>query len=327
MNFRRLWPIRFWETCGGLWRQWFPRLTSGITPWTYVLHLCRWSTLYRSGCKALENRLPGLASEMAYNTMLSFFPAILVLLTAIGLFGSATEATFQDLMTQLGEAAPTDVVQLIESGVRSQLYQTQSRSLFSISFVAAIWIASSGVNCAMYALDRIHQTPPQQTRPFWRARLVAIGLTLGTILLLTLASFLVLISGIIVRLIANRVPELAVLATAWDWLTWPLAIGMVILGAAFLYRYGPSRWYQDVPILPGALLASLMWLGVSSLFRLYVANFGAYNRIYGTIGTVIILLLWLYWSSLALLLGAQVNVTVSQGVRRKRLRMQGHSYH
>ncbi len=319
MKFRQVW-LKLWALGPRRWQQWLPRLTSGVGPWTYVFHLCQWQTIYRSVVKALENRLPGLASEMAYNTMLSFFPAILVLLTAIGLFGSATEATFQDLMAQLGEAAPADVVNLIESGVRSQLYQTQNRSLFSISFIAAIWISSSGINCAMYALDRIHQTPSQQTRPFWRARLVAMGLTLGTILLLTLASFLVLVSGMIVRLVANRVPELAVLATVWNWLTWPLALGMVALGAAFLYRYGPSRWYRDVPILPGALLASVMWLGVSSLFRLYVANFGAYNRIYGTIGTVIILLLWLYWSSLALLIGAQVNVTVSQRIRQERLR-------
>ncbi len=266
----------------------------------------------------LQQRLPGLAAEMAYNAMLSVFPAILTMLTAIGLFDTATRSTFRDLIMQLSEVAPQEVVTLVEDFIQAQLYGNPSRELFSLSFVATLWVASNALNSAMVALDQIFQTPRRRVRPFWKARLIAIGLTLGTISLMILAAFSVLISGLVVDQVASRSGALAPpLLRLWQLLSWPLALGMVAIAAAFIYRYGPSYWRVGTPLMPGAIVAAFLWAGVSALFRSYVTNFGNYNQIYGAVGAVIILLLWLYLSSLALLLGAQLNRTVGDAMRQK----------
>ena len=103
----------------------------------------------------------------------------------------------------------------------------------------------------------------------------------------------------------------------WDHWRWPIALGIVSLNFAFIYRYGPSRHYPGIPILPGAIIAAILWAFLSALFRLYVSHFGHYNWTYGTIGTFIILLLWLYLSSLVMLIGAQLNVTVGNAMTEK----------
>lgn len=293
------------------------RLTS-IRFFRFFRHV-NFKTLQQTLLSVGRQRLPGLASEMAYNAMLSIFPAILAILTAIGLFGASTQNTFQGLVMQLSEVAPQEVLVLVDNFVKAQLYNSRNSGLFSLSFVAAIWTASSVLNSAMAALDQIYKIPPRQTRPFWKAKVVAIGLTMGTITLLVLASGLVLVSGLIINGVANEsgifAPELL---RIWQLLSWPLALGMVAIAAAFVYRYGSSHWRSGTPILPGAVLAALIWAGVSALFRLYVSHFGNYNQLYGAVGAVIILLLWLYLSSLALLLGAQLNMTVGESMRRSR---------
>lgn len=273
-------------------------------------------TLKRTLQSVGQQRLPGLASEMAYNAMLSIFPATLAVLTAIGLFGSSTENTFRGLVGRLSEVAPQEVLVLVRDFVRDQLVNSQNSGLFSLSFIAALWAASSAVSAAMVALDHIHKIPIEQARPFWKAKLVALGLTIGTIILLVTASVLVFVSDLVVRRIAEQSGVFAPgLLTVWRLLSWPLALGMVAIAAAFIYRYGPSRWTSGTPILPGALLAAILWALVSGLFRSYVSSFGNYNQAYGAVGAIIVLLLWLYLSSLALLVGAQLNLTVGEAMQ------------
>ena len=277
------------------------------------------ATLRKTVENALKQRLPGLASEMAYNAMLSIFPATLAALTAIGLFGASTKNSFQGLVSQLSEVAPKEVLSLLGDFARDQLYTSRNGGLFSLSFIAALWVASSALNSAMIAFDHIYEIPQKQARPFWKAKLVAIALTIGTIILLAIASLSVFISNLIIQNIAKESGIFAPgLLKLWQLASWPLALGMVAIAAAFTYRYGPSRWKPGTPILPGAILAALLWATASGLFRLYVSYFGNYNRAYGAVGAVIVLLLWLYLSALALLIGAQLNVTVGEAMRSRR---------
>lgn len=261
---------------------------------------------------------------MAYSAILSLFPAMLVVLTAIGLInastniGAFTQETFLNLLSRLSEVAPPEALALV-SNVLEDLTRGSSQSLFSLSFIAAVWTASGALSVAMLALDRIYKIPRKRTRPFWKARLIAIGLTAAAVVLLVLASFLVFVSDLLIRWVAGQSGLLASgLLTIWQLLAWPLALGIVATMAAFIYRFGTSRWTPGTPIVPGATLSALLWAGVSALFRLYVSHFGNYNRIYGAVGAVIILLLWLYLSSLALLLGAQLNMTVGEAMRSRR---------
>jgi membrane protein len=270
-------------------------------------------TLKKAFLAAMKSRLMGLSAEMAYNAMLALFPAILAVLTAIGLFQDSLQDTFRHLVNQLSEVAPAEALQLLRDFAR-EIGRTKSGSLFSLSFIFAIWASSGALSAAMNALDQIHRIPVEQARPFWKAKLISLGLTIGSIILFLTASFLVFISGWLVEQVAKH-SGVIILSTIWRLLSWPLALGIVATACAFIYRFGPSRWTKGTPIMPGAMLAAISWAILSGLFRLYVENFGNYNKVYGAVGAVIILLLWLYMSSLVLLLGDQLNVTVGEAMQ------------
>ncbi|MDY6805937.1 MAG: YihY/virulence factor BrkB family protein [Cyanobacteriota bacterium] len=295
-------------------------------------------TLKEVGTRVAKQRLPGLSAEMAYNATLALFPALLAIIAAIGLFDSLRETLFQ-LGSLLIQIVPDEVRLLIKSGV-DEILASRNIGIFSFSFIGSLWLFSGVLTSAMAALDRIHRVPAGKVRPFWKAKLVSLGLTIGTVALLMIASALVLISDFVVDLIArqsclletipncpleqmadcffqepvdNCVLQSQLLAT-WSRLRWPITLGIVSIAFAFIYHYGPSRRKRRIPIVPGAVLAALMWAGISNLFRLYVLHFGNYNKTYGTIGTFMILLLWLYLSSLVVLIGAQLNVTVGEKI-------------
>ncbi len=274
-----------------------------------------WATLKKTFARVGERRLLGLSSEIAYNAMLSLFPAILAVLTAIGLFEESLQDTFRDLAHNLSKVAPEEAMVLIRDFAK-EITQTKNSSLFSISFVVAIWAASGALSAAMNALDQIHQIPQEQTRPFWKAKLVSLGLTIGTIVLLITASFIVFVSDLLLRFFVLK-SHFSILLVVWQLLSWPLALGIVSAACGFVYRYGPSRWNSGTPMMPGAVLAAVSWAISSGLFRLYVFNFGNYNQAYGAVGAVIVLMLWLYMSAVVLLVGDQLNVTVGEAMRSR----------
>jgi membrane protein len=273
-----------------------------------------WVTLKKTFARAMKRRLMGLSAEMAYNAILALFPAILAILTAIGLFEESLQQTFHNLAAQLSEVAPDEALQLMRDFAK-EINLTKNRGLFSLSFIVAIWASSGALSAAMNALDQIHEIPLEKTRPFWKAKLISLGLTIGSFLLLVIASFLVFISDLVLQIVVDK-SGASVLLTVWRLLSWPLALGIIATSSAFIYRFGPSRWSHGTPIMPGAILAAISWAILSGLFRIYVANFGNYNKVYGAVGAVIVLLLWLYMTSLVLLLGDQLNVTVGEAMQQ-----------
>ncbi|OCR02302.1 ribonuclease BN [Oscillatoriales cyanobacterium USR001] len=319
--------------------------------WMFLRHLIRrshrffqffgylnWITLQEVANRAINQRLLGLSAEMAYNAILALFPALLASIAAIGLFQSL-QSTLYQIAQLLGEIAPNEVRSLIR-GLIQEIIQTRNQEIFSVSFIGAIWAFSGVLSAAMTALDRIHQIPPTQTRPFWQAKLVSIGLTIGTIILLILACGVVFVSDLLVQIVARqsclleaisncqlqnvyncrllRVPNCPLesnLLAVWELWRWPIALGIVSITFAFIYRYGPSYHRRETPIFPGAILAAIFWAGFSSLLRVYASNFANYSWTYGAIGTFIILLLWLNFSSFVMLLGAQLNVTVGKEMK------------
>lgn len=274
-------------------------------------------TVWQTVRAVREQRLPGLASEMAYNAMLSLFPAILAVLTAIGIF-YPLKVTFEALAGQLSEVTPAEALWLIQ-GFADVVSKSSDRGLFSASFVLALWAASGALAAAMTALDHIHRIPRNRVRPFWQARLVALWLTIGTILLLLSALALLFIGDVAVRNVAQYSGFLEWrLLRFWVLLRFPLVLVIMSFTFGFIYRYGPSYWNPGQPIMPGAFLAAIFWAIISSLFRLFVRYFGTYNQVYGTVGAVIVLMLWLYLSSLVLLIGDQLNVTVGEQMREEK---------
>lgn len=282
----------------------------------FFRHL-NWRTLKKTFSRTIERRLLGLASEIAFNAMLSLFPAILAIITAIGLLAESLQNTFKQLAIQLSQVLPEQALDLIRDFATTEITNSKNRGLFSLSFVLAIWTASGAVSTAMTALDQIHQIPSENIRPFWKAKLVSLGLTVGTMLLLVLASFSVFTSDWLLGIVVRENSSLIFLLHLWLLLRWPLSLSIVAVAFGFVYRYGPSKWNSGTPMMPGAILAAIFWAMLSALFRLYVANFGNYNKVYGAVGAVIVLMLWLSMSAAVLLIGDQLNVTVGEDMRLK----------
>lgn len=371
-------------------------------PFLLFFRYLNWRIVRQTILRAFQRRLIGLSSEIAFNAMLALFPAILAILTALSLFEESIQSTITDVARQYKDVVPDLAWQLLKNFV-AEISHTKSKSLFSLSFVVAIWVASGALGAAMNALDRIHQIPPEQRRPFWKAKLISVFITFSTILLLILASFLVLLGDSIVKLAVNTIVLLpvertgvtllltlwqilswpiafavvvttvysiyqiyqlpadrkqplqklkllvfvivivsiislliasvlvfinhiivtlqfdysmaAILISFWRLLSWPAALAIVAVAFAFIYRIGPSRWVKGTPILPGAILAAVSWAILSGLFRLYVSNFGNYNKVYGAVGAVIVLLLWLQMTAFVMLLGDQLNATVGAEIK------------
>jgi len=254
--------------------------------------------------RGMHNRIAGLSAEIAYNAIFSLFPAILTLLTAIGTL-NLPQGQFREIIQNFNGVIPEEAMTLVRI-VIDELRGTSNQGLFSLSFVLAIWISSSVMSSIMSALDQIHCIPTCRYRPFWQAKLVAIALSLGTLVLLLGAIVTVFVGDLSVQLVAGQSGLLApTILRIWQLLSRPLSLAIVMATLGFIYRYGPSR--KNAPILPGALVATGLWAIVSGGFRFYVINFGNYNQVYGAVGAVMILLLWLYLSAFAMLIGAQVN--------------------
>jgi len=297
-----------------------------------------WSTLKEVGMKAGEQRLPGLSAEMAYNSMLALFPGLLAVLSAIALF-EPLQSTLYQIAGLLGEIIPNDVRNLIRTSLK-QILLIRNPQLFSLSFVVSLWAFSGVMSAAMAALDQIHQIPSDRTRSFVKAKLISLGLSIGTIVLLILALGAVFVSDLIVQAIARQscllesvancnlkdvqncllpagnCPLESELLAVWRLWRWPISLGIISVAFAFVYRYGPSRYQADIPIFSGAVFAAILWALLSALFRFYVLHLSNFSWTYGTIGTFIVLLLWLYLSCLAMLIGAQLNVTVGKAIKQ-----------
>ncbi|MEM9537921.1 MAG: YihY/virulence factor BrkB family protein [Cyanobacteria bacterium P01_E01_bin.42] len=315
----------------------------------FFSHL-NWSVVRTIIGRIFRQRLAGLSAEMAYNSLLALFPAILALITAIALFEDPLASLFRAIVAQFGfmpeeslnstvrglaanlKIVAPDLVWDLLSNFVEEITRTRSTSLFSVSFGATVWISSAAIGAAMNALDRIHEIPRRKRRPWWQAKIISLLLTLGSIGLLLIASFLVLIGDALVKFAVRTIEALPIdqleiggywLLKLWQQLNWPLALSIVIVAFALIYRLGPSRWRRGTPLFPGAMLAGFSWAGISWLFRTYVDNFGAYNKVYGAVGAVIVLMLWLYLTSLVLLIGGVINVTVGEAMKTRAAQKMG----
>ncbi|WP_190800260.1 YihY/virulence factor BrkB family protein [Leptolyngbya sp. FACHB-261] len=260
--------------------------------------------------QSIENNLGSAAAEMAYYAMLSLLPSALILVVVIGLFASS-EQTFNWMMATLAQAAPRPILELVGDNVRS-LAASQKGQVFSFSLLATLWAASAFFAPLIRVLNCSYQVPPQAQRPWWLNRILAIGLFAGTVLMVLLASLLLFLGRWGLRWGAERLGVSSFLVGLWGALIWPLSLGLVALAFAFIYRFAPAQQPVRAPVWPGALAGSLIWLIVSLGFRLYVASFGQFNRTYGSIGAVIVLLIWLFLSAFGLLLGGELNVAIAR---------------
>lgn len=258
-----------------------------------------------------EDEILDRAAGLSYYFSFALFPTLLFLTALLGLL------PFPDVMGQLMDYAdrmlPQDAASLLRKTLE-EVVSGASRGLLSVGVFAALWAASSGMLSLMTALNVANRV--RDARRWWKARLVAVALTIGFSLFTLTAHLLLVFGGGIGEMVAGRIGLGPVFTLAWDLLQWPAAIVLVLTGLALVYWLAPAagrRWHW---ITPGSSFALLGWLLMSLGLRVYVAYFGNYNATYGSIGGVILLMLWLYLSGVALLIGAEIDSVVAEAAGR-----------
>ena len=254
-----------------------------------------------------ENEILDRAAGLSYYFSFALFPTLLFLAALFGLL------PFPDPMSQLlsytDRMLPHDAASLLRKTL-AEIVSGASRGLLSIGVLAALWAASSGMVSMMTALNVVYRV--RDGRRWWKTRLVAIGLTIGFSLFTLTALLLLVFGGRIGETMAGAIGLGPMFTLMWGLLQWPAALVLVLTGLALVYWLAPAagrRWHW---ITPGSTFALLAWFVMSSGLRVYVAHFGNYNATYGSIGGVILLMLWLYLSGGALLIGAEIDSVVAE---------------
>lgn len=265
-----------------------------------------WTELARRTWReVVDDDVVGLAAQLSYYFFLALFPAILFLLALASFFPLANIA--DDVGRSLGPFVSPQILVLIQEQMR-RLANNENGGLLTLGVAGALWSSSAALVSIVGALNRAYDI--DEGRPWWKVRLVAIGLTLGVAIIVLAAFALLLVGPALAEWLGQRTGW--GLPFEWTWLVlqWPLVFGLVTLGIGLIYYFGPDADQDWVWITPGAVAATLLWLLISLLFKVYVANFTDYEGSYGTVGGVIVVLLWFYVSGVAILTGAELNAEI-----------------
>ena len=261
--------------------------------WTQVLK--------RSFKEFIADDCMGLAQQVAYSSMLAFFPAVAFLLGFLGLFD-----LFDNVQDFLGTVAPNGVIHFIEGLQKDNKNESASATAFVLGAVGALWAASGAMGAIVKSVNRAYELV--ETRPFWRVRLTA-GFLVVLSGFTTAAIFLLIVAG---GPLGEAIAKKAHLGGAWDviWgvFRWPIAFVAILLFFALVYYLAPNVDVRDWRwVSPGSLVGAVSWLALSGLFALYTSFSDSYSKTYGSLASGIVLLLWLNYSAFALLFGAELN--------------------
>jgi membrane protein len=272
-----------------------------------------WATLKRTASEFQEDNLTDWAAALTYYALLSLFPALIAMVSLIGLFGDpkATTSSLTEIITEIG---PNSAAETFKGPVESL---TESRGAAGFTFVfgllVALWSASGYTGAFIRASNVIYET--REGRPFWKLRPLQLLVTLAMIVLVTLLALSLVLTGPIVAAISRPLGIGSTAVDVWNVAKWPVMALVFLLMLAILYYASPNaklrgfRW-----VTPGSLVAIVVWIVASALFGFYVANFGSYDKTYGTLGGLVALLVWLWISNLAILFGHQLNAELERSV-------------
>jgi membrane protein len=244
----------------------------------------------------------GLAAELAYYFFLALFPALLFLVAIISFI--PVQGLLDAITSSLARIAPYEALKLIQDQVLN-LAGGKNGGLLTLGMLGALWSTSSGVNAIIDTLNQAYDI--QESRPWWRVKLIALVLTIALAVFIVLSTVLVLVGPTLAEKAAGWMHLGLVFTWTWKIVQWPLVFALVSVAIAIVYYFAPDAEQRWIWITPGSILATVLWLAASLLFKLYVSTFGAYNATYGTIAGIIILLTWFYVSGLAVLIGAELN--------------------
>ncbi|HWO15122.1 MAG TPA: YihY/virulence factor BrkB family protein [Solirubrobacterales bacterium] len=264
------------------------------------------ATLRRTATEFMEDNLTDWAAALTYYGLLALFPALIAMVSLIGLVGDpeSTTSTLTEIITSIG---PQSAAQTFSGPIES-IASNQSAAGFA--FVAglalALWSASGYVGAFMRASNVIYETP--EGRPFWKLRPLQLAVTLAMILLMAILALALVLTGPVVEAVADPIGLSGTAIDIWNIAKWPVMVAIFLLMVAVLYYASPNVKLRGFKwVTPGSLVAIVVWAIASAAFAFYVANFGSYDKTYGTLGGLIALLVWFWISNLAILFGHQLN--------------------
>jgi membrane protein len=268
-----------------------------------------WQTLKRTVSEFRDDNLTDWAAALTYYAVLAIFPALIALISILGLIGASATDPLIDNLTELTPGPANEIITNAVNEITAN--QGTAGVAFVLGLAGALWSASGYVGAFGRASNVIYEI--DEGRPFWKLRPQQLAITSLLIVLLAATALAVVISGPLAEQVGDVVGAGSTAVTIWEIAKWPAIAGVVVAIFAILYYTAPNvrqpgfRW-----ITPGGILALVLWLAASAAFALYVANFSSYNATYGSIAGIIVFLVWLWISNLALLMGAEMNAELER---------------
>jgi membrane protein len=264
------------------------------------------ATVKRTLKEYSEDNMSDWAAALTYYGLLALFPALIALVALVGLVGNPTSTTNQ-LLEIVGKLGPPSAQKTFEGPIKEiTAHRSAAGILLIVGVLGSLYSASSYVSAFSRACNVIFETP--EGRPFWKLKPQQMLVTLVTLILLICVAGALVLTGPVVSAVASPLGVSGDAVSIWNIAKWPMLVVFMILMFTILYYASPNvkmrgfRW-----VAPGAAFALVIWLVASVAFAFYVANFGSYNKTYGSLGAAIALLVWVWLTNAALLLGAQLN--------------------
>jgi membrane protein len=265
---------------------------------------------------AIEDRLLERASGLAFDFFLALFPLLLFLLSLFGVFASRSSQLQSSLLAYFAKFLPPDGFETLRKITEELATNASSRKL-TFGILVALRFASGGVASIISTLNVVYHV--RETRSWFKVRAIAVGLTLALSVLILASLFIVFVGGRLADWAGRELHLTSTMVFVWKELQWPAAILFMIASYPLIYYFGPDlqerRWHWTSP---GAVFGVLLWLAASTGFRIYLYFFNSYTRTYGSLGALIILLVWLYVTGLAFLIGGEVNAEIERAATQAR---------
>lgn len=274
--------------------------THGISPFSLITQSVK---------AFIRDDMTTYATALAYHILLSLFPFLIFLIALLSFFDLSD---FYDwIRQQIQPLLPPPAMEQVDAVI--QELQMPQKGLISAGAATALWLASRGIRALMNAMNVAYGA--KESRPVWKLYPLSVLYTLGIALMLVIASGLLIMGPQAMQWLAQQVGLEQLFVLFWTWLRWPAALLLLMLAVAMLYQFAPNVRHPFRLVSTGSVLSVLVWVAASLGFAYYVQNFADYSVTYGSIGTVIVLLIYLYISSAALLFGAEVNAVI-EGFRK-----------
>jgi membrane protein len=264
------------------------------------------NVLKRTGKEFMKDDCMGLAQQVAYSSLLAFFPALIFLIALLGLVDA-----YEEMRQFLAPVAPGAVIDILDQLQKDSQEKGVTAAALVLGLFGAVWAASGAMGTTVKAVNRAYER--LETRPFWKVRLISIVLVAASGVVVAGMFLLIVFGGPLGEAIADRAGLGEVFKLLWAIFRWPAAFVVVLLLFALIYYLGPNQDQRDWKwITPGSLVGGALWLALSGLFALYTSLSDSYSKTYGSLAGGIILLLWLNYTAWSVLFGAELNAELDR---------------